>query len=84
MYSYSFRIGLDFIYTGDFEYPAPADNTKLTELLDDFLRLLSIAEEWDMPSLKDRITTEIVENNRIIERLPQEFPTSQLLDFFYI
>ena len=58
----------------------PTDNTKLTELLDDFLGLLSIAEEWDMPSLKTQITTEIVENNRIIERLPHEFPTSQLTD----
>jgi hypothetical protein len=71
---------LDFIYTGGFEYPMPMDNTKTTELLDDFLGLLSIAEEWDMPSLKTQITTEIVENNRIIERLPHEFPNSQLLD----
>lgn len=52
----------------------------MTELLDDFLQLLSIAEEWDIPSLKAQITIEIVENNRMIERLPQEFPTSQLLD----
>ena len=56
------------------------DNTEMTELLDDFLQLLSIAEEWDIPSLKAQITIEIVENNRMIERLPQEFPTSQLLD----
>ena len=71
---------LDFIYTGNFEYPAPTDNTKMTELLDNFLQLLSIAEEWDMPSLRDKITMEIVDNC-IIERLPQEFPTSQLLSF---
>jgi hypothetical protein len=54
----------------------------MTELLDDFLRLLSIADEWDMPSLKAQITTEIVENNRIIERLPHEFLTSEILDFY--
>jgi hypothetical protein len=80
MYTHIHSIGLDFIYTGNFHYPAPTDNTKMTELLDNFLQLLSIAEEWDMPSLKDKITTEIVENNRMIERLPQEFPTSQLPD----
>ena len=54
----------------------------MTELLDNFLQLLSIAEEWDMPSLRDKITMEIVDNC-IIERLPQEFPTSQLLSFFF-
>jgi hypothetical protein len=52
----------------------------MTELLDDFLGLLSIADEWDMPSLKAKITTEIVENNRIVERLPHLFPASQLAD----
>ena len=80
-----FRFGLlDFIYTGNFECPAPSDNIKRAELLDDFLRLLSIAEEWDLPSLKDKITMEIVENNRIIEHLPQEFSNSQLPNFSYI
>jgi hypothetical protein len=74
MYTHILSIGLYFIYTGNFDYPAPTDNND--RALDDFLRLLSIAEEWDMPSLKDKITTEIVENNRMIERLPQEFPTS--------
>ena len=71
---------LDFIYTGSFEYPAPTDDTKWTELLDDFLGLLSIAEEWGMPSLKTQITKEIKEDNRITERLLYEFPTSQLPD----
>lgn len=73
MFSYSFSIGLDFIYTGSFEYPAPTDNSKMTELLENFLQLLSIADEWDMPGLKTQITIEIVENNRIIERFPHEF-----------
>jgi hypothetical protein len=54
----------------------------MTELLDDFLRLLSIADEWDMPSLKAQITTEIVDNNHIIERLPHEFLTSEFLDSY--
>jgi hypothetical protein len=79
---YVLTLCLDFIYTGNFEYPAPTDNAKLTELLDDFLRILSIADEWDMPSLKTQVTTEIVERNHIIERLPDEFPTSELPDFF--
>jgi hypothetical protein len=78
---YVLTLGLDFIYTGNFEYPAPTDNENLAELLDDFLRILSIADEWDMPSLKTQVTTEIVEKNHIIERLPNEFSTSELPDF---
>ena len=68
---------LDFIYTGNFEYPAPTDDTKMMELLDDFIGLLSIAEEWGMPSLKAKITTEIVEKTCIIERMPHLFQTGQ-------
>jgi hypothetical protein len=45
---------------------------------------LSIAEEWDIPSLKDKITREIVEDNKLIQRLPHTIPKSQLLiDFKY-
>jgi hypothetical protein len=51
---------------------------EMEDLLEDFLGLLSIAEEWDMPSLKTKITKEIVEDNNLIERLPHEFPNSQL------
>ena len=53
----------------------------MTELLGDFLQLLSIADEWDMPSLKAQITTEIVDNNRIIERFPHELQNSEFPDF---
>ena len=73
--SYSFE-WLDFIYTGNFEYPAPDTSTQMTELLNDFLGLLSIAEEWNMPTLKTKLTREIVQ---LIKHLPWEFPNCQFL-----
>ena len=51
----------------------------MTVLLENFLTLLSIAEEWNMPTLKTKITNEIIENNNLIEHLPWEFSNSQLL-----
>ena len=68
---------LDFIYTGDLDYATPSDNEEMKNLLDFFLALLSIAEEWDLPSLKVKITAEIVQNN-LISCLLGEFPNGRL------
>ena len=43
---------------------------EVDQLLQDFLQLMSIAEEWDMPKMKEKLEWNIIHEFDMIQRLP--------------
>lgn len=55
---------------------------EVERLLRDLLQLMSIAEEWDMPKLKEKLESNIIYKFDMIQRLPHlnDTSTSLVLD----
>ncbi|KIM49917.1 hypothetical protein M413DRAFT_439046 [Hebeloma cylindrosporum] len=66
------KLLLDYVYTGDFDFSSTSSATmdEVGQLLRDFLRLMSIAEEWDIPKLKEKLEWNIIHKFDMIQRLP--------------
>jgi hypothetical protein len=58
---------------------------EVDRLLRDLLQLMSIAEEWDMPKLKEKLESNIIHKFDMIQRLPHlnDKSTSLLLDSWW-
>jgi hypothetical protein len=53
---------------------------EVDRLLRDFLQLMSIAEEWDVPKLKEKLEWNIIHKFDMIQRLPH---LNDLSTFFF-
>ena len=53
---------------------------ELARLLRDFLELMQIAEEWNMPKLKEKLEWNIIHKFDMIQRLPH---ANQMSTFFF-
>lgn len=53
---------------------------EVDQLLRDFLQLMSISEEWDVPKLKEKLEWNIVHKFDMIQRLPH---LNDLSTFFF-
>ena len=55
----------------------------VVRLLRDFLELMSIANEWNMPKLKEKLEWNIIHKFDMIQRLPHANQMSAYHDFFF-
>ena len=55
----------------------------LVRLLRDFLELMSIANEWNMPKLKEKLEWNIIHKFDMIQRLPHANQMSTYFSFFF-
>lgn len=52
---------------------------ELARLLRDFLELMQIAEEWNMPKLKEKLEWNIIHKFDMIQRLPHAIQMSTFI-----
>lgn len=55
----------------------------VVRLLRDFLELMSIANEWNMPKLKEKLEWNIIHKFDMIQRLPHANQMSTYFSFFF-
>ncbi|KAF8963743.1 hypothetical protein BDZ97DRAFT_1818947 [Flammula alnicola] len=70
--SFGAKTLLDFIYTGEFVLPTIdlESDEELAKLMRDFLELLPIADQWDMPDLKEKIEWSMIHKYDMLQSLP--------------